>query len=491
MDSSIYHAIAQRTGGDIYIGVVGPVRTGKSTFIRRFMETVVLERIPDDARRERATDELPQAAAGRTIMTTEPKFIPEEAVRIRPEPDTEVAVRLIDCVGYLVPGSLGYIENDAPRMVTTPWFDQEIPFDAAAELGTRKVITDHSTIGLVVTTDGSIGEIPREEYAEAEQRVVRELREINKPFAVLLNCVDPDDAAAQTLRASLETEYGVPVIAVNCLLLEETEIREILRQLLRQFPTREIAVDLPRWIVSLPDDHWLKASLLDTVGETARQTLLLRDLAVFPEKIAANEFVRGARMLACDYGTGRAKAEITVDPALFFRVLSERTGREIADESSLFAFLENAAAVFAEYDKYRGAIEQVNATGYGIVMPQMNELTLDKPEIVRQSGKYGVRLKATAPSIHMLRADIQTEISPIVGTESQSEELIAFLLKDYEQSPESIWQSDLFGKSLHELVNEGLHAKLAHMPVQARVRLQETVQRVINEGCNTLLCIIL
>ncbi|MBQ3140384.1 MAG: stage IV sporulation protein A [Clostridia bacterium] len=491
MDSTIYKDIAARTGGDIYIGVVGPVRTGKSTFIRRFMESVVLPQMTDDARRERATDELPQASAGRTIMTTEPKFIPEEAVCIRPDAGTEFFVRLIDCVGYIVPSSLGYIENEAPRMVTTPWFEQEIPFNMAAEVGTRKVITEHSTVGLVVTTDGSISDIPREEYAEAEQRVVAELKELDKPFVVLLNCVTPDSDEAQTLRAELQQQYGVPVMAVNCTQLEEADIRSILQQLLYRFPIREIAVEIPAWIVSLPTDHWLRSSLFETVCETARALHCIGELVGLPQSVTQNQWVRRAELARCDYGTGKATLEITVQPELFFRVLSERVGREIADESSLFAFMENAAAVFAEYEKYRGAIEQVNATGYGIVMPEMHELTLAQPEIMRQSGKYGVRLKATAPSIHMLRADIQTEISPIVGTERQSEELVSFLLKDYEQAPESIWQSNIFGKSLHELVNEGLHAKLAHMPLQARVRLQETIQRVINEGCNSLICIIL
>lgn len=490
MGSSIYTDMAKRTGGDIYIGVVGPVRTGKSTFIKRFMETLVVPNIVDLARKERATDELPQASAGRTIMTTEPKFIPEEAVKVRIDDDGEFKVRMIDCVGYIVPSSIGYIENEAPRMVMTPWFDKEVPFNMAAEVGTKKVITEHSTIGLVVTTDGSISDIPRAEYAEAEQRVISELREINKPFAIVLNSTDPTSERALAVKAEIEKQYGIGVISVNCLKMDEEEILEILRSVLYEFPLREILVDVPNWVMKLPADYWLKTELLTKMKETAKAVTKIKELDAFPVAVAANEHIKKAEIVGRDYGNGSAKIEVGLQPTLFFRVMSEITGQKIDDEGSLFEFIKAASEVKSTYDKYRSAIEEVNATGYGIVMPSMDELSLDPPEIMRQSGRYGVRLKAGAPSIHMIRADISTEIRPVVGSEKQSEELVMYLLKDYEESPEKIWQSNIFGKSLHELVNEGLHSKLTHMPPQARVKLQDTVQKIINDGCNGLICII-
>ncbi|HOP11862.1 MAG TPA: stage IV sporulation protein A [Oscillospiraceae bacterium] len=490
MGSSIYTDMARRTGGDIYIGVVGPVRTGKSTFIKRFMETLVVPNIIDPARKERATDELPQAAAGRTIMTTEPKFIPEEAVKVRIDDDGEFKVRMIDCVGYIVPSSIGYIENEAPRMVMTPWFDKEVPFNMAAEVGTKKVITEHSTIGLVVTTDGSISDIPRAEYAEAEQRVINELREINKPFAIVLNSTDPSSERALAVKAEIEQQYGISVISVNCMTMNEEEILEILRSVLYEFPLREIWVDVPNWLMKLPADFWLKTELLSTMKETAKAVTKIKELDAFPLVVAENEHIKKAEIVGRDYGNGSAKVEVGLQPTLFFRVMSEITGQQINDEGTLFEFIKAASEVKSTYDKYRNAIEEVNATGYGIVMPTMDELSLDPPEIMKQSGRYGVRLKAGAPSIHMIRADISTEIRPVVGSEKQSEELVMYLLQDYEESPEKIWQSNIFGKSLHELVNEGLHSKLTHMPPQARVKLQDTVQKIINDGCNGLICII-
>ncbi len=490
MGSSIYADMARRTGGDIYIGVVGPVRTGKSTFIKRFMETLVVPNIVDPARKERATDELPQSSAGRTIMTTEPKFIPEEAVKVRIDSDGEFKVRMIDCVGYIVPSSIGYIENEAPRMVMTPWFDKEVPFNMAAEVGTKKVITEHSTIGLVVTADGSFGDIPRAEYAEAEQRVIGELREINKPFAVVLNSADPTSETALSVKAEIEAQHGIGVINVNCLKMDEGEILEILRGVLYEFPLREIWIDIPNWLMKLPAEFWLKTEFLSVLKETAKAVTKIKALDAFPTAMFTNEHIKKAEIAGRDYGNGSAKVEIELKPGLFFQVMSEITGQQIEDEGSLFEFIKAASEVKGTYDKYRNAIEEVNATGYGIVMPAMEELTLEAPEIMRQSGRYGVRLKAGAPSIHMIRADITTEIRPVVGSEKQSEELVMYLLKDYEESPEKIWQSNIFGKSLHELVNEGLHSKLVHMPPQARVKLQDTVQKIINDGCNGLLCII-
>ncbi len=489
--SRIYQDIARRTAGDIYIGVVGPVRTGKSTFIKRFMEALVLPHMENDYRRDRATDELPQSAAGRTIMTTEPKFIPEDAVRIQLDGNAQLNVRMIDCVGYIVPSSLGYVENDQPRMVLTPWFEEEIPFNMAAEIGTQKVIQEHSTIGLVITTDGSISDIPREEYEEAEERVIRELQEIEKPFAVLLNCREPRSRAAQELARSLEEKYGVPVMTVSCLDLSEEDIRAILGQVLREFPVKEVRVDLPRWVLSLEKDHWLKRQVLDAICDACRGVRRISHVDQRLGQLSQCEAVSEARSTGMDLGQGSVDVAIRLMPQLFYQVLEETTGLEIGGEEGLMPCLAELARMKKEYDKVRGALEEVAATGYGIVMPSLEELTLEEPEIVRQGGRYGVRLKASAPSIHMMRADITTEVNPIVGSEKQSEELVMCLLRDFEDDPKKIWESNIFGKSLHELVNEGLHNKLYRMPGDARIRLQETIERIINEGCSGLICIIL
>ena len=488
---TIYRDIALRTGGDIYIGVVGPVRTGKSTFIKKFMETLVIPHIKSEFMRERATDELPQSSAGRTIMTTEPKFIPEEAVTVELEDNATAQVRLIDCVGYIVPSSLGYFENEAPRMVRTPWFEDEVPFNMAAEVGTRKVITDHSTLGLVVTTDGSFTDIPRDEYEEAEERVIRELSELEKPFVILLNTRNPDTSDVKKLREQMEEKYNRPVVAVNCLEMTEEHIKNLLSQLLFQFPIREIAVELPRWMVSLDQDHWLKASVFGAIREAAGAIQTLRQVNSMISVLENCEHAASAAVRNIDLGKGSARISISLKPQLFYQVLGEVTGLSIADEASLMPCIRELASCQREYQKLKGALDEVAATGYGIVMPTMDQLTLEEPEIVRQGGKYGVRLRASAPSIHMMRADITTEVSPIVGSEKQSEELVMYLLKEFEESPQKIWESNIFGKSLHELVNEGLHNKLYRMPSDARMKLQETIERIINEGCNGLVCIIL
>lgn len=489
---TIYSDIAKRTDGDIYIGVVGPVRTGKSTFIKKFMETLVLPNIDSDYRRERATDELPQSSAGKTIMTTEPKFIPEEAVQVKLENNSSFNVRMIDCVGYIVPSSLGYVENDAPRMVMTPWFENEIPFNMAAEIGTQKVITEHSTIGLVVTTDGSISDIPRDEYEEAEERVIEELRQINKPFVVLLNCVSPKSQQSMALAERLREKYSVPVLAVNCIELSENDIKEILKSVLYEFPVKEIAVDMPRWIISLEKEHWLKRALFESVMKCAENADRISHVMNFAKPLEEScEYVCGARVDGVDLGCGRARIKLEVNPELFYTILGEKTGLEIDGEASLMPCMASLANIKREYEKIKGALEQVAATGYGIVMPTLDELSLEEPQIVKQGGKYGVKLKASAPSIHMMRADITAEVSPIVGSEKQSEELVMYLLKEFEENPKKIWQSNIFGKSLHELVNEGLHNKLYRMPQDARMKLQETIERIINEGCSGLICIIL
>ena len=491
MENSIYKDIAERTQGDIYVGVVGPVRTGKSTFIKRFMDTLVLPNIENDAMHDRAVDELPQSSAGRTIMTTEPKFIPENAVEVQLPDNASFSVRMIDCVGYIVPSSLGYVEGDKPRMVRTPWFDHEIPFNQAAEIGTRKVITEHSTIGLVVTTDGSISDIPRDEYEEAEERVISELKELNKPFIVLLNCTYPQSDSAKTLADTLSEKYTVPVLPVNCLELTETDIKEILTQVLFEFPIREIAVDFPSWLVSLPADHWLRSAAYAAVNTAAQEMNLVRDVAILTEELKNCEYITDARVTGMKLGQGTAWISVTMNGDLFYKVLSEKTGLEIDGEQGLIFRMCELAEIRRQYNKLKSALDEVEATGYGIVMPTIDELTLDEPEIVKQGGRYGVKLSASAPSIHMLKANIQTEVAPIVGSESQSEELVKYLLKEFEEDPKKIWDSNIFGKSLNELVNEGLRNKLFHMPADARMKLQETLERVINEGCNGLICIIL
>lgn len=489
--ATLYQDIAKRTEGDIYIGVVGPVRTGKSTFIKRFMEAMVLPKIESKPRRDRATDELPQSGSGKTIMTTEPKFIPEEAVKITLEGNVSFNVRMIDCVGYIVPSALGYIENQQPRMVMTPWFDREIPFNMAAEIGTKKVITEHSTIGLVITTDGSISDIPRAEYEEAEQRVIDELKNINKPFVVLLNCVSPKSQKCRELREVLQERYQVPVIAVNCMELGEEDIGEILSSILYEFPVKEVALSIPTWIMNLEKGHWLREAIYGQVRAVAPALSRLTGVDATIRGLTECEYIDDARVSDINLGTGSVRCRVDIDHSLFYRILGEATGLAIAGEEDLLPCMVELAKTKAQYDKIAGALEEVNATGYGIVMPGLSELTLEKPEIVKQGGRYGVRLRASAPSIHMMRADITTEVAPIVGSERQSEELVHYLLQEFEETPEKIWESNIFGKSLHELVNEGLHNKLYRMPMDARMKMQETIERIINEGCSGLICIIL
>lgn len=490
-ERNIYKDIAQRTNGDIYIGVVGPVRTGKSTFIRKFMDTMVLPNIDNASKLERATDELPQASAGRTIMTTEPKFIPEQAVEITLPSQAQLKIRMIDCVGYIVPSSLGYIENDTPRMVRTPWFDEPVPFNLAAEIGTQKVINEHSTIGLVVTTDGSISDIPREEYAEAEERVINELKALGKPFIVLLNSKTPRSQQTRRLALDLTAQYSVPVIPVNCLELDEDEIVNILSQILFEFPIKEVSVDLPKWITALDASHWLRTAALGSISELAKPLRRVRDVSDFAKAVESGEYIKSASVESMNLANGSAKIIVTVSPGLFYKILAEQTGLQIDTEQELMEQMRELSAIRKSYERLKNALDEVEATGYGIVLPTIDELSLEEPEIMKQGGRYGVRLKASAPSIHMMRANIQTEVAPVVGSESQSEELLMYMLREFEENPSMIWESNIFGKSLHELVNEGLHNKLCRIPTDARLKLQETLEKVINEGCNGLICIIL
>ncbi|MCI6639911.1 MAG: stage IV sporulation protein A [Pygmaiobacter massiliensis] len=488
-NTQIYQDLARRTGGEVYIGVVGPVRTGKSTFIKRFMETLVLPTIKDETARKRALDELPQSAAGRTVMTTEPKFVPEQAVQIDLGENVSFRTRLVDCVGYLVKGAMGTQEDEQPRMVKSPWYDKAVPFEVAAETGTRRVITEHATIGLCITTDGSISDLPRAAYEEAESRVIGEMKASGKPFAVLLNCVSPKASQSVELSQKLSGQYGVPVLPVSCPELDSQDILAIMRSVLYEFPLTELSFYMPRWVTMLQPDHWLRQDVYAAVRSFADRVGRVRDLqsASLPE----SAYITGAQVTAADLSCGTAKVEVCLQPQQFYRVLAETTGLAVQDEASLLPCVLELAQAKREYEKFRDAMQQVEATGYGIVMPTIDELKLEEPQIVKQAGRYGVRLRASAPSIQMLKTNITTELSPIVGSEKQSEDLVRSLLDDFEEDPIRIWESNIFGKSLHELVNEGLQGKLLHMPQEARLKLQETLERVINEGCQGLICIIL
>ena len=488
--TSIYSDIAERTGGDIYIGVVGPVRTGKSTFIKRFMDTLVLPGIEDEYSRDRARDELPQSAAGKTVMTTEPKFIPNEAVELHLG-NASFRVKMIDCVGYMVPGAMGHTEDEKPRMVMTPWSDEPIPFENAAEIGTRKVISEHSTIGILVSTDGSIGELPRDSFAETEKRVVNELKAQNKPFVIVLNSATPSSADSLSLAQSLEDEYGIPVALVSCPELDENDIRKILELVLLEFPIKELRFELPKWMTCLDASHPLKEELFSEIVTISEKISKVGEIGKSFAEFRETDFGSSINLAEIDLSNGSAILDVTIPESSFYKIVYDRTGFEIDGEEALMSVLTELSDMKKSYEKFAEAIKQVSETGYGIVTPSVDDLTLEEPEIVKQPGGYGVRLKASAPSIHMIKADIQTEVSPIVGSEKQSEDVVKFLLKEFEENPASIWQSNMFGKSLHELVNEGLNAKLAHMPYDARMKLADTLRKIINDGSNGLICILL
>ena len=489
--ATIYDTIAKRTGGDIYIGVVGPVRTGKSTFIKQFMEKMVLPNIEDEDARARARDELPQSASGKTVMTAEPKFIPENGVRLKTAGGMKMNIRMVDCVGYLVDGALGGEENGAPRMVNTPWSTEKMEFSAAAKLGTKKVMREHSTVGIVVMTDGSIGEIPRQSYAAAEAEILGEMQSSGKPFIILVNSVNPHSEEAQRLGRALEEKYGAAVALVNCMELSTEDIEGILSLLLLEFPISRIHIDLPAWICALQDGHPLRENIyrgalaaaeeLEKVGEIRRAFEMGMGEAV------------GAYFedVETDLGTGEAVVKLSVPSEKYFAVLSELTGMQIANDAQLFDAFCTLSQAKAHYDRVAMALDEVERKGYGIVMPSVEELTLKEPQIVKQAGGYGVRLRAAAKSIHMIKADIEAEVNPIVGSEAQSEELVKSITASLGESPEKIWDTNMFGKSLYELVNEGLRQKLAHIPEDAQKRLAETLERVINEGSGGRICIIL
>lgn len=490
-EQSIYRDIAARTGGDIYVGVVGPVRSGKSTFIKRFMEELVLPNIAEGYSKERAVDELPQSAAGRTVMTTEPKFVPEEAVKISLDGGTAMNVRLVDCVGYLHPEALGAVENGNPRMVKTPWSEKEMEFSAAAEYGTRKVIREHSTIGMVVTTDGTIGEISRKSYEEAEKRIISEMKASGKPYVIILNSANVMSDEAEELAHRLEEEYEAPVALVDVLSINAEDIKHILGLVLDRFPITEVRLRLPEWVMALDGGHPIKTSVYTSVAKCAEEANNIGNAAEAFCGLCENEYVKDVLPVCVNMGDGSAEFAIQLVDGLYYSVIGELTGFEIANDKELIDLLCELSVVKKEYDKVKEALDMANDVGYGIVMPDIEDLTLEEPQISKNNGGYGVKLRASAQSIHMIRANIETEINPIVGTEQQSEELVNYIMKEFGEDPTQIWQSNMFGKSLYELVNEGLHAKLEHMPDEARQKLSETLERVINEGSGGLICIIL
>lgn len=488
--TELYRDIAKRTQGDVYIGVVGPVRTGKSTFIKRFLDLLVLPNIENEHVKARVIDELPQSGAGRSIMTTQPRFVPNEAVRIEFADRQFCNVRLVDCVGYLVPGAIGHLENDAPRMVRTPWFDYDIPFEEAAELGTRKVIAEHSTIDVVMTTDGSITELPRESYVEAEARVLREMKETGKPFVLIINSIDPEGEAAQSLRDALSEQYGVCAICLNAMQMTAAQAAQLIEEMLLEFPLRMIEIRIPSFLRALPKDHWLMQRVLLPVYSTLPQLNRVRDYRRLVEQLQHVEQFLPARVEGVALGEGTATVALQPEEGLFYEILGEECGCDIRDDFELISAMKGFVSAKAEYDRIAGALEEARRTGYGVVPPAIDEMELDEPEIVRQGSRFGVRLRARSSGLHVIRVDIESEISPIVGTEQQSEALVQSLLATFEQEPGAIWQTNLFGKSLYDLVRDGMAGKGA-MPPAVQQRIQSTLQRIVNEGCNGLICIML
>jgi stage IV sporulation protein A len=487
----LFQDIVERTGGDIYLGVVGPVRTGKSTFIKKFMEILVLPNIDNPHVLERTKDELPQGSAGKTIMTTEPKFIPDEAIEITLAENITMRVRLVDCVGYTVPGAVGYDDEGSQRMVSTPWFEHPIPFEEAAEIGTQKVINEHSTIGFVVTTDGTITDLDRENYIMAEQRVIAELREIGKPFVIILNSSKPYSQSTIELKNELAREYEVPVVALNCLELNENDINLIFKEVLFEFPVQEISINLPSWIEVLEPAHWVVKEFTAVIREHVLSAEKIRDVETSIIALEKNDLIENAQVKNIELGSGSAFIEITAPQELYDKVLSEICGTEIEDQADLLKIVKDYSHAKREYDKVAQALEEVKENGYGIMPPLLEEISLEEPEIIRQGGRFGVRLQASAPSLHMIKVDIKSEFTPIVGTEKQSEELVNYLMEEYAENPQKLWESNLLGKSLYELVRDGISGKLGNMPQSAQNKLQETLEKIINEGSGGIIVIIL
>ncbi|MGI6731546.1 MAG: stage IV sporulation protein A [Anaerovoracaceae bacterium] len=488
---NIYESIAERTQGDIYIGVVGPVRTGKSTFIKRFMDLLVIPNVTNSFVKERVRDELPQSGAGKTITTTEPKFVPAEAVAIELPGNINFKVRMVDCVGYMVNSAIGHTENGKARMVNTPWQEDRIPFEEAAEIGTRKVITDHSTIGIVVTTDGSVGEIERESFVPAEERVIRELKELNKPFVVVLNTLSPEGEEARELKASLEAKYSVPVIAANCAKMNTETLNYILSETLYEFPAAQISFHLPGFVDGLPNDHWIKASIINNVKEWSKTFDNIRDIQNSINYLEDGSIIQNLEVTSMDLGTGSIEVEMVPVKGLFYTVLEEIMGQKIENDYHFFNLVKEYSEDKKAYDKLKSAMVQVDETGYGIVQPKLTEMVLEEPELFKQGSKFGVRLKAKAPSLHIIKTDITTEVSPVVGSEKQSEDLIRYLLAEFESDPSKIWDTNIFGKSLYEMVTEQMESKLSNVPDHIRVKVQKSLQKISDEGKEYFICIVL
>ena len=488
---NIYKDIADRTQGDIYVGVVGPVRTGKSTFIKKFMDLMVIPKIDNTYKKERAKDELPQSGSGKSIHTTEPKFVPNEAIEISLGDEIKFKVRMVDCVGYIVKSALGYLEGETSKMVNTPWYDYEIPFEDAAEIGTRKVINDHSTIGLVITTDGSITGIAREDYVEAEERVISELQSLNKPFIVVLNTNKPNSQETKNLKNELEAKYNVAVQLMDVYNLSEEDIENLFTHVLKEFPVKEINIDMPEWLEKLDANHWLKKEFFNVIMKMCEDICKVRDIKYALNTCADEDFLGTAVVKEVDLGNGIAQVLMKPKDGIFYKILSEICNLEVSCESDLLSIIKDLTYAKCEYDKVKDALADVRENGYGLVAPQLSEMKFEEPEIVKQGNKFGVKLKASAPSLHFIKCDIKTEISPIMGSEKESEELVKGLLDQFETDPTLLWQSNMFGKSLEVLVKEGLQNKLYKMPEDVQVKIQKTLQKIINEGNGGLICIIL
>ncbi|MBO4562291.1 MAG: stage IV sporulation protein A [Clostridia bacterium] len=491
--AELYRDIAKRTQGDIYIGVVGPVRTGKSTFIKRFMDTLVIPQIDNEYVKERVIDELPQSGSGKTIMTTQPKFVPNDAVSIKIGDDdsTLLSVRMIDCVGYMVEGALGGSEEEIPRMVRTPWYDHDIPFDEAAEIGTRKVITEHSTVGIVVLTDGSITGIPRSAYSEAEEKVFAELKGTGKPFAVILNSTRPESDEAIKYAEEISALYGVNALPLNVMEMDAGGINSLLENLLLDFPIREVSFELPGWITSLGAEHPIVGAVLKQAKSAMSGVTRMRDHSLIRDAIMETDDFNEPELkrLALDEGCAYYRLEPKKD--VFYRIMSEECGYEIGDETELMSTLKEFAVAKREYDRVAGALYEASETGYGLVPPMVDEMQLERPEIIRQGNRFGVRLKAHASGLHIIRVDIESEVNPLVGTAEQGEELAGSLMKTFETRPEDIWSTNIFGKPIYDLVKDGMTGKINNLPPDVRMRLRTTLNKMVNEGCNGLICIML
>ena len=488
---NIYEDIAKRTQGDIYIGVVGPVRTGKSTFIRKFMETLVLPNIENEFKRDRTRDEIPQSGSGKTIMTVEPKFVPADGVVIQLKDSVSLKVRMVDCVGYIVEGALGHEENGKQRLVSTPWSKDAMTFEEAAEIGTKKVIRDHSTIGVVVITDGSVTGIERGSYIEAEERVIDELKSMNKPFVVILNSLTPKDEKTELLRNELEEKYEVPILPVNVEQMEEPDIENILETVLYDFPLNEIRINISKWVEGLEKNHWIKESIISTLKQCIANLQKIRDIDDIVNGFENLEFLDGVTVENVELGEGVVNIQLSTKQELFYNILEEKSGFKIEEDSQLLNLVTTLSKVKQEYDKIEVALNDAKNFGYGVVAPSLSELSLEEPEIIKQGKQYGVKLKANAPSLHIIKADISTEVSPIVGNQNQGEEMVKYLLNEFEQNPSEIWESNMFGKSLNDLVKEQLQSKLYTMPDEIRFKIQKTLQKIINEGSNNIITIIL